>query len=156
MVDVSLDQGEGSENDLVPPSSRRSKPAHLSRRRRFSFTAGLTEPGSALIRAVMCSRRLDVLLASCAHCSLLPWIFCALYEHGMLERQRISTCKVSVRPRAALDTTPRRGTAEIASEVPFTTLRALTAIARASPEEGFWTPPVRVVILGYTRGNRAR
>ena len=51
-------------------------------------------------------------------------------------------------PRAAIATIPKRGTAEIASEVALTTLRALMARARVSPEEGFFTVRIGTAILG--------
>ena len=59
------------------------------------------------------------------------------------------TSKVSVRPRAALATIPKRGTEDIASDVALTTLRPLMMTARVSPEEGFLTVRTRMIMISY-------
>ena len=67
--------------------------------------------------------------------------------------RRVITSKVSVRPRAALATMPRRGTEEIASDVALTTLRTLVVTARVSPEEGLLIQ-TRVAMVNYEEGRR--
>ena len=80
--------------------------------------------------------------------------FLRVYMSRVILRMRgIITSRVSVRPRAALATMPRRGTEEIASDVALTTLRTLVVTARVSPEEGLLIQ-IRVVMVNYEEGWR--
>ena len=72
-----------------------------------------------------------------------------------LEGLNIHTCRVSVRPRAALATMLKRGTEEMASDVALTTLRALMTIPRVSLEEDFrFRVRARGTMLIYCRRRR--